>query len=444
MGGSNINSPLKEIYNDNSYSEINLDKHIFLLTDGQVNDREGCINLISSNSNKFRLHSFGIGNDFDKYFIERSGKLGKGSYFFIEDVEKVGSIIIKALSECLRQYLTDTHLNFQNYQNEIKNNIISCDPKEIIHFDEIINYSFILDEKNNINIDKLLEPISIELSAKRIENIIKKNISFNKNEYIIKLPDGDELSKMIVGKALKKNKELIEDKNKEIEFSIKYQIVSKNTALFAEIINYDKDFNQPKLITVNLNDYIPEFVHLNSFKKKYKSHKNKRTDIPAYTYDFNNLVGGVFSYHSYSIDSFDIPMSSIKDTKYSTSSCSSSDEKPIEVIEGLINNKKFEKKDIMKIILSQNIIEGYWDENEETKELMNIIKQESINKIITNIKSLNKGEDDEKKIKYTILVIYYLNTEYSDKLDEYKLIISKAKKYLLNQGIQYEDIIKGL
>ena len=50
---------------------------------------------------------------------------------------------------------------------------------------------------------------------------------------------------------------------------------------------------------------------------------------------------------------------------------------------------------------------------------MNIIKQESINKIITNIKSLNKGEDDEKKIKYTILVIYYLNTEYSDKLEEY-------------------------
>ena len=75
---------------------------------------------------------------------------------------------------------------------------------------------------------------------------------------------------------------------------------------------------------------------------------------------------------------------------------------------------------------------------------MNIINQESINKIITNIKLLNKGEEDEKKIKYTILVIYYLNIEYSDKLDEYKLIISKAKKYLLNQGIQYEDIIKGL
>ena len=36
----------------------------------------------------------------------------------------------------------------------------------------------------------------------------------------------------------------------------------------------------------------------------------------------------------------------------------------------------------MKLILSQNIIEGYWDENEETKNLNNIIDINKINKII--------------------------------------------------------------
>ena len=82
MGGTNINSPLEAIFNDKSYYKINLSKHIFLLTDGQVNDREGCINLITANSNKFRLHALGIGNNFDKNLIERSGKLGKGSSFF--------------------------------------------------------------------------------------------------------------------------------------------------------------------------------------------------------------------------------------------------------------------------------------------------------------------------------------------------------------------------
>ena len=42
------------------------------------------------------------------------------------------------------------------------------------------------------------------------------------------------MSKMIVGKALKYNDELIKDEKKEIEFAKKYQILSKNTALFAK------------------------------------------------------------------------------------------------------------------------------------------------------------------------------------------------------------------
>ena len=111
---------------------------------------------------------------------------------------------------------------------------------------------------------------------------------------------------------------------------------------------------------------------------------------------------------------------------------------------GSINNIGLKKKDIMKLILSQNIIEGYWDENEESKELMNIIDKDKMNKIKAKIKYLNKGEEIEKRIKYTILVIYFLNTEYYDKIDDYKLIINKAEKYLMNQGIQYKDIIKLL
>ena len=60
LGGTNISSPLSAIYNDNNYSKINLSKNIFLLTDGQVHDREQCINLITTNSSKFRIHALGI------------------------------------------------------------------------------------------------------------------------------------------------------------------------------------------------------------------------------------------------------------------------------------------------------------------------------------------------------------------------------------------------
>ena len=98
----------------------------------------------------------------------------------------------------------------------------------------------------------------------------------------------------------------------------------------------------------------------------------------------------------------------------------------------------------MKLILSQDIIEGYWDENEESKEWMNIIDKDKVNKINLKIKSFNKGDETEKKIKYTILVIYYLNAEYHDKIDAYKIIVDKAEKFLMSQGIKYKDIIDSL
>ena len=255
MGGTNISGPLDAVYKNNNYFKINLSKNIFLLTDGQVHDREQCVNLITTNSNKFRIHALGIGNDFDKVLIERSGKLGKGSSSFVENVEKINSVVIDTLNKCLRPYLTEIQFNFQNYQNNCKNTLVKCNPvNNFTYQNEIMNYSFILDENNKINVDNLSEPINIEIVGKDPTNIIKENVSFINNQNIIKLQNGDEMSKMIVGKALKNNKELMDDEKKEIEFAKKYQILSKNTALFAEILN-DNNNKQSKLIKVNLNNY---------------------------------------------------------------------------------------------------------------------------------------------------------------------------------------------
>ena len=89
-----------------------------------------------------------------------------------------------------------------------------------------MNYSFILPG------NKDLSNLKIKITGKESNNKIEKNEIF---ENIIKLENGDDMSKMIVGKAIKNNEELIKDEKKEVEFAKKYQILSKNTALFAEI-----------------------------------------------------------------------------------------------------------------------------------------------------------------------------------------------------------------
>ena len=97
----------------------------------------------------------------------------------------------------------------------------------------------------------------------------------------------------------------------------------------------------------------------------------------------------------------------------------------------------------MNIIMCQDALEGFWDENEETKRIIDIISLEKFNKIKNKVIALNKGKK-EIKIIYTILVVYYLKTNLSSKLNEYKLVINKAYKFLQENGIDYDVIVTGI
>ena len=93
--------------------------------------------------------------------------------------------------------------------------------------------------------------------------------------------------------------------------------------------------------------------------------------------------------------------------------------------------------------MEQDIMDGYWDENNETKKIIDILGKEKFNKIKNKVNGLYKG-DNEIKIIYTILVLYYFNEKCKEKLNELILIINKANKYLENNGIKYTDIISNL
>ena len=261
LGGTNIGEPLQYIFGNEYYDNIKLSKNIFLLTDGQVNNRDLCIDLITKNSNKFRTHAIGIGNHFDKVLVERSGKVGKGSSFFVIVAENIEMVMLNILVKCLRPYLIDINFNFNNNEKILKNKIISSTvTNDFSYNDEIINFSFILDEKNKIFFD---DNINIEITAKDPINLIKQKIYFKQNENVFKISDGDEMAKMIVGNALKNNLEFIENEKREIEFSTKYQILSKNTAIFTEILNnkngkIEQNDKKIKLTKVNLNEYKPK------------------------------------------------------------------------------------------------------------------------------------------------------------------------------------------
>ena len=102
------------------------------------------------------------------------------------------------------------------------------------------------------------------------------------------------------------------------------------------------------------------------------------------------------------------------------------------------NNKNNNKKDeFMEMINSQDFIEGYWEQNEHTKVI--IEKYEKEYKLIKGLK--NKNIDDKTAI--TILVIYFIYKEHSNSLNDLLMIIKKSKKFIKKAANDsYENIIK--
>ena len=448
LGGTNISGPLASIFKDECYSDINLSKNIFLLTDGDVDDREQCFNLISTNSGKFRTHSIGIGTGFDKVLIEKCGKLGKGTSSFVQEMEKINSVIIDVLNKSLRSYITDIKFEFENYKEDINANIISCSPiNNFTYQNEVMNYSFILPGK------KELKDLKIKIVGKDPINLIESNVTFDN---LIELENGEEMSKMIVGKALNNNEEFKKDENKEITFAKKYQILSKNTSLFAEIINNESQ--QDKLIKVELKEIqekkeYPSYSYSSGLHSLYTLSDDMDCDrcyccckaspigfkakksSPLGSNFFGNLKNKIKGFFSSSSsdeeDDNDIIINKSSNKNSSSNNFKSNDSN---------NNNEVNYTDL---IMSQDVIEGSWNENNETKKLINKITSEVFDKIKNKIISLKKGEN-ENKIIYTILVIYFLKTKCTQNLNEYRLVINKANKFLAKNGINYDDIVSSI
>ena len=231
LGGTNIYGPLKDIYNSNKiYDTINLPRNIFLLTDGEINDKEDTLAIIEKNSDKYSIYSIGIGNDFDKDLIKNAGIIGKGNYNFCYNIEGLNEVIATEVYNSCIPYLSD----FSIISNLDEKNLYKNDTDNlIIRKNKICNFNFIIEQNEEYN-----EINKIHIDIKYVENDKNKNDSKNviKEVYEIipdEIPKGEELSKIIINNYILNNINL--EKEEKIKIALKYQILTDDTSLFAEV-----------------------------------------------------------------------------------------------------------------------------------------------------------------------------------------------------------------
>ncbi len=91
---------------------------------------------------------------------------------------------------------------------------------------------------------------------------------------------------------------------------------------------------------------------------------------------------------------------------------------------------------LINLITSQDFINGNWKENEDIK----IIKKTYI-RIFDFIKNeFNKNLNNYKELLFTFIVLYYLEKEKSEMLNDLEYSIYKAKNYFSKSGYSYDII----
>ena len=469
-GGTNLLKPLEIIFKSKKYDNINLSRNLFILTDGEVQNSRLCLNLISKNTQYYRVHSFGIGSDYNKKFIEKAGK--NGSYNFVDNIQNLKLKVIESLNQALRSYLYEPKIKVENI-----NNLYEYFPKQKVYYqDEVFKYYFI---SKSILQDKI--KINLEYYVKN--ELIKKDFIFDENN-TIKEEDGNIISKIIIGNLLNNNSFEI---NKDIELAKKYQVLSKNTSLYAEVENDNANafLSQLEVVEQSNLDYIEKNNNKESEEEKessndsdnnedikcgYKDRKIKKKekkdsdDSSSSSSDFAPKKKYKIKDKEKKCKKSKKPRSEKKEksTKkqklmsyFSPEMEESSEEEgnekksklkkiKIHQKEGSEEEKKNKKHLVAKldepninfkdIILTQNMIEGNWTLNSQTE---NLIKENLIiyNKIKNYVEN-NYQKEDKEDIIITILVLYLLKNNKNIIQGEYILIINKGLQYLESKGIK--------
>ena len=307
-------------------------------------------------------------------------------------------------------------------------------------------------------------PIDINFKGNDTINDINKDFKVDK---IINLEPGEQLSKIIISNLLKISKDIQEEE--EIKLSKEYQVLSKNTSLFGEILK-DGINKENELIKVELNqnekndftylnqnlNYAPlnslsfgygsSFVPMMSKKKRYNA--DRGIALGGANFFNNNFMVGAAPMMM--MNNFAGAGGFVNNNSNNMSNFHQDEMMNMMMEPPQLNSKKFsakiekneEKIDLNKLLMSQDIIEGFWDENDNSLLIKKKINQKFVK--IEDFVNAEKGIKDKKKVIFTILVIYYLLNDMKDKLDELRLIINKGKKYLNSIGYNYDLIIQKI
>jgi hypothetical protein len=257
MGGTELLNPLKAAIAMDppaSFTGKGYKKMIFMLTDGETENANECIEEVKSNRKEDTLiHSFGIGNDCDAEFCQSLSYAGNGVCEILK-TDQVGLLrakVVETLSKTLQPSLKEVSSNFscsiggKPVTSELTAKNLFVKEHEIYR-NQLFSEFIVLSKKNYEQAKD--QDLYYDLSYLDELKGTKVHVRVNKPDFVM-IPEGEMLTKIAAHYAIKK----LEQQSKGTEeLAVKYQVLSKLTAFIGVVKQADKVISSEELKRVTI------------------------------------------------------------------------------------------------------------------------------------------------------------------------------------------------
>ena len=280
---------LKEQNNINEENNENLRvKSLMLLSDGNDNDyndieiADGLKKLTKGFNLSFTLHTFGYGEDYDPKIMSRLASLRDGSFYMIEQLDKVQECFVNSLGGCMSVLYNEAKLRIKTLKDNVK-------IKKVFGIDKLFNYEL----KDNYFEATILQYISGKEYSFTIEVELPTVISINDNIFEVEII-GDDIEQnnnickynIIDGCFSVADEEYLRSKLFDtIDQALKLKEQNKTTEM-NKILNEMKNWINSKYEGINKTKYLRKIDEtMGLFKDNYVFESRGRSRITADIYE---------------------------------------------------------------------------------------------------------------------------------------------------------------
>ena len=307
-GGTNILSGLKkaiEILKEDKKNENNNEpmeekrvKTIMLLSDGYDNDydTEEIVDEIKKITKgqhlSFTLHTFGYGDDFDSKLMSKLALIGDGSFFSVEDINKIQDYFVNALGGCMSTIYNEVKINIKMLKDTYKF-------VKIYGQDKLYNF----ESKNNELSFGIIQVISGKEYTYTFEVELPEIIQINENIFEVEMTgDNDEKIiemgkyKIVGGSFSIADEEYLKNKLYEtLDEAMKLKEEKKTEQMNLKL-NEMKSWIEKNYEGENKSQYLKKLNEaLGYMKDEYTFQRVGRTRITADIYENQLRRGGISS-----------------------------------------------------------------------------------------------------------------------------------------------------